>query len=160
MPKTNVKDCKQCGGSFRGHPSRRYCSDACKYRYKYPPRDGGKIKYGRTCVECGSVYDGQRHKYCSDACFAKSCVRRRNGDKSYLREMVMEAKSKPCMDCKGEYPTYVMDLHHRDPAEKSFTVSSQHKNVGTELLQAEIDKCDVICSNCHRIRHHGSNENG
>lgn len=149
------KICKACGASFRGRAKRVYCSDACKYRYKYPPRDK-KIKYGRTCVECGNIYDGYRNKYCSDECFAAACVRRRADGISYKKSLVLEAKLGPCMDCGGDFAPYIMDLHHRDPKEKSFEVS-KFSDKSISAIMDEIEKCDLVCANCHRERHHGPN---
>lgn len=68
--------------------------------------------------------------------------------------IVAAAKDVPCMDCGGTYPTSVMDFDHRDPSEKSFTIS-QKRQCGLQMLLAEIAKCDVVCANCHRIRTHG-----
>ena len=68
------------------------------------------------------------------------------------RVFIDEAKNKPCMDCNNMFPPCVMDFDHvRD--KKSFIVSA-----GTDCayslikIQKEIDKCDLVCSNCHRIR--------
>lgn len=67
---------------------------------------------------------------------------------------VIEAlKSKPCPDCERSYPPYVMDFDHLDPELKYMSVSQMvgrgHK---LENILTEIDKCELICSNCHRIR--------
>lgn len=59
----------------------------------------------------------------------------------------------PCMDCGNNYPFECMDFDHRDP-------DTKHNNVGTmvthghnrEKVMAEIAKCDIVCSNCHRTR--------
>ena len=70
-----------------------------------------------------------------------------------MREIVKEAKSVPCAECGVEYPHYVMDLDHRDPANKDMSVANM---VGQQRslvrLKKEIAKCDVVCSNCHRVR--------
>lgn len=68
------------------------------------------------------------------------------------RKFLNEAKDKPCADCKQKFPPPVMHFHHRNPTDKIIEVAKlvQHK---TDTLQAEIDKCDVICANCHIIRH-------
>jgi hypothetical protein len=68
-----------------------------------------------------------------------------------IREIVAGARAQPCQDCGVMYPAAVMDFHHRDPKTKRFEVG----NAGTpNLARAELEKCDVICANCHRLRHY------
>lgn len=69
-----------------------------------------------------------------------------------LRKLLNELKAGPCMDCHNNYPPYVMDLDHRDPATKVAKVSSLVFDGSRNLLIAEVAKCDLICANCHRIR--------
>ena len=62
-----------------------------------------------------------------------------------------------CMDCGYKDNAYALDLDHRDPSTKSFCISDGiHKPWG-DILK-EIAKCDVVCSNCHRIRTHTKGE--
>lgn len=71
-----------------------------------------------------------------------------------FRAIVIAAKAVPCFDCGRQFPSYVMDLDHRNPFLKKFTVS-QGRNKTEASLHAEIAKCDVVCANCHRERTHG-----
>lgn len=68
------------------------------------------------------------------------------------RTAVDAARDKPCMDCKKRYPPYIMDFDHRDPTKKSFLVSHGMRGIPLLRVLAEIEKCDVVCSNCHRER--------
>lgn len=72
--------------------------------------------------------------------------------------LITQVKSVPCMDCKRQYPAYVMDLDHRDRTTKLFGIGNGHGR-NMEILIAEIAKCDVVCSNCHRERTFGGREN-
>jgi hypothetical protein len=68
-------------------------------------------------------------------------------------EMVKKIKiSKPCKDCGESYPYYVMDFDHRDGDDKSFCISTHLRKRGRNVVLAEIEKCDLVCSNCHRER--------
>ena len=58
-----------------------------------------------------------------------------------------------CEDC-GISDHRVLDLHHRHPAEKTATVSEVKAKRGWKMILSEMEKCDVLCANCHRIRHH------
>ena len=104
---------------------------------------------------------GIRHSYCRDCGknFTRSHYRRNKRlylDRNTLtyerhRELVRQAKSKPCADCNVQYPFYVMDFDHRDGATKSFELNSIQRKTIKAILR-EIEKCDVVCSNCHRAR--------
>jgi hypothetical protein len=78
---------------------------------------------------------------------------RRNAAKS--REFVRQQKDRPCLDCGGQYPHYMMDFDHRDPTTKEFNVGNGTGRSEQTLL-AEIAKCDLVCANCHRERTHGN----
>lgn len=67
--------------------------------------------------------------------------------------MIHEAKNRPCMDCGVRFPYYVMELDHRDPAQKLFGINKALKHPRpTGTLAAELAKCDAVCANCHRER--------
>jgi hypothetical protein len=58
-----------------------------------------------------------------------------------------------CADCGERHPA-CLEWHHLDPREKDGTVSRMMQNcVRWEAILAEVKKCVVLCSNCHRKRH-------
>ena len=64
-----------------------------------------------------------------------------------------------CIDCgyKSKHDC-AFDFHHRDPATKEFALSTRLNKYSSDISQEVLDevaKCDLICSNCHRIRHSG-----
>lgn len=77
---------------------------------------------------------------------------RRNYSKNY--KLVSEyKKDKPCLDCKNIFPAVAMDFDHvRDKKVKN--VSSMLRNSSWKTIEKEIKKCDLVCSNCHRVRTH------
>lgn len=60
--------------------------------------------------------------------------------------------------CGKQFPHYVMDLDHRDPNEKVAAVAAIINRGSWRLLLAEIEKCDIVCANCHRERTHGKEQ--
>lgn len=52
----------------------------------------------------------------------------------------------------GEENVLVLDFDHRDRKSKRYNISSasQQRRLSIMKLQEEIDKCDVLCANCHR----------
>jgi len=71
------------------------------------------------------------------------------------KQMVKDAKDKPCSICKVKYDQCVMDLHHLDPSKKDGMISHFMKSGSYQSLQEEIDKCVPLCANCHRLLHNG-----
>ena len=67
-------------------------------------------------------------------------------------------KDVPCTDCNQKYPPYVMDFDHLPEFEKSFEINGQCLGRKWEVIEKEIEKCEVVCSNCHRIRTHRRRE--
>ncbi len=66
------------------------------------------------------------------------------------RAWIAGLKAKPCMDCRKLFPAVCMDFDHVR-GQKLFQVSECRRSL--EAILAEIAKCDLVCSNCHRIRH-------
>jgi hypothetical protein len=64
---------------------------------------------------------------------------------------IQEAKNKPCADCGGIFPFYVMQFDHV-VGDKEFGISEHRMNYGLTRLMAEIAKCEVVCANCHAVR--------
>ena len=57
-----------------------------------------------------------------------------------------------CADCGGAFHPSVFEFHHRDPSRKDLT-GNQIKRSAWPRVRSELDKCDLLCANCHRIRH-------
>lgn len=93
----------------------------------------------------------RRHYYANKEQYYERNKKREEEIKAWVREV----KSVPCMDCGVSYPHYVMDLHHRDPTQKLFNPSNLFKQGSWRIAREEIEKCDVLCANCHRERSYG-----
>jgi hypothetical protein len=79
---------------------------------------------------------------------------RDEGPKAVAMKSWMEAlKSAPCLDCNTSFPTCCMDYDHRDATDKAHNIGSMFAHhYSRELIEIEIAKCDLVCSNCHRVR--------
>jgi hypothetical protein len=65
------------------------------------------------------------------------------------RQRLIDAKSKPCMDCGIKYPFYVMQFDHVS-GKKEFNLSHAGRStIAPKRILAELAKCDVVCANCH-----------
>lgn len=70
------------------------------------------------------------------------------------REYLAKLKEKPCADCGEKYPHYVMEFDHvPEKGQKKFSVASGGNwSLSAGPLKQELDKCDIVCANCHRVR--------
>jgi hypothetical protein len=132
----------------------------------------------RTCTQCGISGGAETfhrsgrspdglHAWC------KRCLSKRNkkaarenpgmwgryksGARRSRSQFIADLKSdRGCMFCRERHPA-CLEFHHRDPDHKHATVSQMRDRAATrERIEAEIAKCDVLCSNCHRKLHYVS----
>lgn len=74
---------------------------------------------------------------------------RRSKARSWIKAYL---QNHPCVDC-GEDDIRVLEFDHIDPSQKEFTISrGVADGRGLKSIKAEVEKCEVRCANCHRIR--------
>jgi L-lysine 2,3-aminomutase len=76
---------------------------------------------------------------------------RRQAVKQWFYEEVVSKQS--CTECGENHPA-VLDFHHLDPEEKENSICDMVcKRFSKKKILAEVSKCIVLCSNCHRKHH-------
>lgn len=60
-------------------------------------------------------------------------------------------KDHPCIVC-GEPDPIVLQFDHLDPKQKSYTIANMLMGYSLETIRREVDKCQVLCANCHSRR--------
>lgn len=70
-----------------------------------------------------------------------------------LREEALAYKGGRCQICGYNRSSAALDFHHLNPLEKDFAISSRMTSF--EAIRKELDKCVLLCSNCHREVHDG-----
>lgn len=71
------------------------------------------------------------------------------------KRILVEYKGGKCERCG--FKTDIMgvyDFHHKDPTQKDFGISSKGRTRSLEKCKIEVDKCELLCRNCHAIVHH------
>jgi len=71
------------------------------------------------------------------------------------REFIWDyKKDKKCEICGYNKHTEILVFHHRNKEEKNEGVSVLMKTLkNLEIVKKEIDKCIILCPNCHRELH-------
>jgi predicted transcriptional regulator len=70
----------------------------------------------------------------------------------FLTELQIYKEKFGCADCGIMYSHYVLEFDHRPEFKKISNVYRVFKKYGTDKAWQEVAKCDVVCSNCHKIR--------
>ena len=71
-----------------------------------------------------------------------------------LREWFIEFKKELKCEICGEGRYWVLDFHHIDPTKKDIEVSILIRKGSKKKALEEIQKCKVLCANCHRDLHY------
>lgn len=105
---------------------------------------------GHVIAEVGR-YRSDRDKYgpCK-ACNRDAQTRARARRAQALAEIKL---STGCIRCGYRRSAWALDFHHRDPVTKSFSIGSANRCKRWDVMLAEIEKCDVVCRNCHAEIH-------
>ena len=88
----------------------------------------------------------ERRKY-----LLKAVQRRREK----VRLMAVEYKGGRCQVCGYERCLEALEFHHLDPTQKDFGISHKGYTRSWEKVKEEVDKCILLCANCHREFHAG-----
>ena len=72
-----------------------------------------------------------------------------------LREMARIYKGGKCTICGYSRSLEALDFHHLDRSKKGFGISEHGLTKSWDKIKEELDKCVLICANCHREVHAG-----
>jgi len=112
----------------------------------------------RHCTRCdqwkfvdefGPKGKKQTHHYCRPCLYAYQQERGKARKKK-----VIELMGGKCVRC-GYFRNYAaLEFHHLDPSKKEINIAGNGIKGSWKRLMAELQKCILICSNCHREEHH------
>lgn len=74
-------------------------------------------------------------------------------DKRKRKEQAIQYLGGKCQKCNGTFHPAVYEFHHIDPETKDRDPSKM-LSLKWERVTAELDKCLLLCANCHRLTHH------
>jgi hypothetical protein len=72
------------------------------------------------------------------------------------KDKLVQSKGGRCEHCQQSFShPHVYDFHHKDPTTKEFGIgwALTRTSISIEDLLKEVDKCLMLCANCHRIEH-------
>lgn len=158
MDKHTLEDFVQKGLSQRKIADKLKCSQTnIKYWLK---KHGLRTRLWRRnafCRRCGQTDVSKLRKttngYCKYMCL--ECDNQRTIER--FRETKRKAvayKGGKCIRCGYDKCMAALDFHHRHPSQKSYSWNNLKKRK-FESIKLELDKCDLVCKNCHSEIHYG-----
>ena len=105
----------------------------------------------KTCSSCG--IHGEESLFLKGRNRCKSCESKRSRLKTIknIDRLNDFLKDKKCAVCSCS-DSKVLEFHHVDPTIKRERISYLRTHSWSTILE-EIDKCIILCSNCHRLEH-------
>lgn len=154
-----MPSCKKCEKNFPNRividgkqkllASRKYCLDCSPYGKHNTAKlyEGDKVGH---CKYCNKDYNytrdkGHRRIVCG------SCWQRIRRNRIKIKSL--EYLGGKCVKCGYNSSPNALDFHHLEEDKKSFTIGSSY-NLSWGKIKQELDKCEILCANCHR-EHHG-----
>ena len=135
---TLISTCHNCGSNILNEREtkgrlKKWCSDSCRHQWRYKNDPNYKPKQVQR-----NTYERQKRV-------------------SYERKwQAIQNKGGKCQQC-GENRPAMLCFHHRDPSQKELNLDARRfGNTKYETLKEEIDKCDLLCHNCHQELHNGN----
>lgn len=149
--------CLKCGTCFpnraiidgrrRNLSSRKYCLECSPFGSGNTQRihEQGKSTLPCTCQSCGREYEYQRSKCCTQT-RCSSCITKAR--RLRVKKRAVAYLGGACTRCGYDKCLGALDFHHIHPGEKDFTISRAYCRAW-KVVQEELDKCELLCKNCH-----------
>jgi hypothetical protein len=146
----NRKFCMECS-PFGNHNTKKDISN--------PTPLSTQTEY--TCPQCNKIKpvdcfyvradrpNKKAHSYCKE-CHNKKCVLRQKD----VKQQCVDYLGGKCYVCEYNKCNSALEFHHKEPDKKDFALAlASYKNCSFKAMKAELDKCVLLCANCHREVH-------
>lgn len=122
----------------------------------------GKKDYGqsRVCPKCEkncpiNQFYNRRGKENSSVYCKKCSTIQTLSRLQRLKKQMVDYKGGSCQMCGYKKYMGALEFHHIDPKQKDFNLSRMKQYTFNDKVTNELDKCILVCSNCHREIHGG-----
>ena len=114
----------------------------------------------KFCLQCRKLLTGRQSKYCSRQCkniFLNQSLQSYEAQQERGRKRKLELiklKGNQCETCGYNNNYSALEFHHREPVDKNFQLDLRSlSNIKWEVILNEVEKCQLLCSNCHAEHH-------
>lgn len=167
-----MPDCRKCSKHFpnrsivdgvsKNVSKRKFCLD-CSPFGKHNTRDltqspTSELPPTKWCSKCGrelsrdAFYANKKTNkllsYCIE-CWSSWSAERCHS----IKQACVDYKGGACENCGYSKCLGALEFHHRDPAEKDPNIFEKKTKELSNEVKVELDKCKLVCANCHREEH-------
>ncbi len=166
--------CKKCNkklpnsinvnGKKHNIQNRKFCTKCSPFKQgntrdlSLPTRNKNTVGQTKWCNKCKQYVDfgkfsprkneNRLSAYCLPCmAFIKAAGRIK------LKKLCVDYKGGHCCRCGYDKCFDALEFHHLDSDTKDFNISEKRTQFLTEEIKLELDKCILLCSNCHREEH-------
>lgn len=82
--------------------------------------------------------------------YAVDAVQKR---RELIKHKAITYKGGKCEKCGYNKCVGALEFHHTDPSQKDFGIANKGYTRSWEKVRLELDKCILVCANCHREIH-------
>ncbi len=112
----------------------------------------------KKCFRCGHVKPATdfytRRKGTGLSPYCKPCALEESLSRiTRFKQNCVNYKGGKCEICGYNRYFGALEFHHKNPTEKDFIISHSRAWTFNDKIKREIDKCRLLCSNCHREEH-------
>lgn len=171
-----MKVCKLCGNEFpikqiingKEHnlQSRLYCLECSPFgkhntKQLHSSNKANIQQIAKICSKCklekdlSEFYNKRDNsgtsRYCKKCAIEQVFTRQRN-----FKIQCINYLGDKCEICDYSKCADALEFHHINPSEKEFCVSKAKCTTFSDKIKSELDKCQLLCANCHRETHSNS----
>ena len=99
------------------------------------------------CKDCRKSYHREHYLANKDMYLKNNAAR-----KAELLSYVQDLKNNPCTDCGNTFHPWAMHYDHLVSEEKDMEIGKLVVFGSKKRIDAEIEKCELVCANCHAVR--------
>jgi hypothetical protein len=157
--------CKKCNNNFPNRivlegkehnlNSRKFCLTCSPFnskntknlcKFDITPKDK-QIGDRRFLLPCNICKKEKILRSINAICFACAITKRRKE----IKQKAIDYKGSKCQICGYDKCNRALCFHHLDPSKKDFSITSTVKS--WKKIRDELDKCIMLCHNCHAEEH-------
>jgi predicted DNA-binding protein YlxM (UPF0122 family) len=111
------------------------------------------IKFGVGKTTVRSYVEIRHKKILSNTERKKNAVNAVNKRRRKIKQMAIDYKGGQCVKCGYKKCNSALEFHHLDPTQKDFSLGAKGHCTSWDKIKKELDKCILVCANCHREIH-------